>query len=466
MKIRAISGEEFEVIDSQGTNNSRLREFRPNEPLSSGIKLPRYYFAINSTDDFSRQLAPNFELRELLSSERDSLTFPYYIPIAIIRLAEAAQALRAKLGNQPISLSNAYRSPFHPFYQGNNINRVSAHRFGTALDITKVGDNPINSDADHNLVYGAAFDNGLTSIGARPSGRSSLGFEFAESRAQMGGTVTHAHLDMGYITQDDELDFVRHLLVDDQDDGRVRRTGRVNPQFVTTNLNFRSQPNTFSNNIIGEIAPEAPLTIIGEEVTGGNYTFSGSPRNDWYEIEFNGQRGFVAAAFVEIVTEGGNGGGNNVLPFPLDTSANISELATILMSEASIGNATERQAVGWTVLTRMARRNTQNVSDVSGAYARNQSPTQAMRDLARDLLRGNISDPTQGATHFYSPISMPKEGQSTGGFDIGGGLELVPPLTQRNWKPAWAVSFPRAIIPGVRPHFYKFHIAPGTGPVA
>lgn len=52
MKIRAISGEEFEVIDSRELSNFRLQEFRPNEPLSSGILLPRYYLAINSTDDF------------------------------------------------------------------------------------------------------------------------------------------------------------------------------------------------------------------------------------------------------------------------------------------------------------------------------------------------------------------------------------------------------------------------------
>ena len=414
---------------------------------------------------FFKRLAPNFELQELLSSERNSLTFPYYIPIAIIRLAEAAQALRARLGSQPITLSNAYRSPFHPLNQGNRRNRVSAHRFGTALDLTNLGNNPINSNADHNLVYGAAFDNGLTNIGQRPSGRSSLGFEFAESRAQMGGTVSHAHLDMGFITQDDELDFVRHLLVDAPGDGQERRRGRVNPQFVTTNVNFRSQPNTFSNNIIGEIAPEAPLTIVGEELMGGNYTFDDSPRNDWYEVEFNAQRGFLAAAFVEIIIDGADGGENNVLPFPLDTSANLSELATILMSESSIGNSIEKRSVGWTVLNRMARRNTKNVADVSRAYARNQSPNPTMQELAGSLLRGNISDPTQGATHFYSPISMPKEGQVIQGFDIGGGLELVPPLTQKNWRPSWAVSFPQVIIPGVRPHFYKFRRAPGTGPV-
>lgn len=230
---------------------------------------------------------------------------------------------------------------------------------------------------------------------------------------------------------------------------------------VTANsLNLRTQPNT-GGSIITSLPKDTIVnilrTVAGERHTGT----SGIPRNDWHEVKVDGKQGFVASGFVETVTATSN----NSLSFPLDTPANVEKLARILMSESSVGNPTERKAVGWTVLNRLKRNQTKNVSDVAGAFATNQNPTQAMRDLARDLLRGNIADLTSGATHFYSPQSMPREGGSTGGFDVGGGFELVPPLTRRTGKPGWAVTFPLSNISGVRPHMYKFHIATGTGRV-
>jgi hypothetical protein len=44
----------------------------------------------------------------------------------------------------------------------------------------------------------------------------------------------------------------------------------------------------------------------------------------------------------------------------LDTIDNIHTLARILQSEASVGNASEQTAVGWTVLNRMMRNRTGN----------------------------------------------------------------------------------------------------------
>ena len=149
----------------------------------------------------------------------------------------------------------------------------------------------------------------------------------------------------------------------------------------------------------------------------------------------------------------------------LDTIDNIHTLARILQSEASVGNASEQTAVGWTALNRMMRNRTERVSDIAGAYSTRQPPTAVTLELAKSVLKGNISDPTDGATHFYSPRRMPKEGQATAGFDVGGGLELVPPLKEKNYRPSWAASFLPVIVSGTRPHVYKFHKATGTGPV-
>lgn len=66
-----------------------------------------------------------------------------------------------------------------------------------------------------------------------------------------------------------------------------------------------------------------------------------------------------------------------------------------------------------------------------------QEPPPEIKELASKLLRGQITDPTKGATHFFSPISMPKEGESTKGFDIGGGLQEVPGITKRIYFPSW-----------------------------
>lgn len=71
------------------------------------------------------------------------------------------------------------------------------------------------------------------------------------------------------------------------------------------------------------------------------------------------------------------------------------------------------------------------------AYATNQHPTAEAMRIARAVLAGTIADPTGGATHFYSPISMPAEGQDTTGYDVWG-LEQVNGLGHRNYAPRWA----------------------------
>jgi hypothetical protein len=143
----------------------------------------------------------------------------------------------------------------------------------------------------------------------------------------------------------------------------------------------------------------------------------------------------------------------------LASSTNVTDLATVLMSEASIGNDAERASVGFTVVNRMQDGGITAVNQVWNAYAHNQSPTAPLIALAQQLLSGQRTDITQGSTHFYSPRSMPQEGQSTSGFDVGGGLEQVPPLTVRTFAPSWAKTMRYVEIDGVRPAFYKLYTA-------
>lgn len=149
----------------------------------------------------------------------------------------------------------------------------------------------------------------------------------------------------------------------------------------------------------------------------------------------------------------------------LSTPDNIAKLSRILMSEASIGNDAERIAVGSTVLNRMKRKKTARVSNVWGAYAHNQAPTKEVKETARNLLNGKIADNTAGATHYYSPRTMPKEGESTEGYDVGGGLESTAGLLKRNYRPSWALTFEACPITGVRENYYRFYRAQGSGAV-
>jgi hypothetical protein len=157
---------------------------------------------------------------------------------------------------------------------------------------------------------------------------------------------------------------------------------------------------------------------------------------------------------------------NSVLNIPI-YSENERLMASILRTEAGGENIVEQVAVGNTILNRMERNGTMNVADVRGGYARElREPSQAMLDLARQLLLGEYSDNTQGATHFYSPQSMPYEGGKTAGMNTRGGLEQVSGLDGRTYRHDWSLEYPRIIIPFVRDSHFRFYKQPpGTGPV-
>ena len=101
----------------------------------------------------------------------------------------------------------------------------------------------------------------------------------------------------------------------------------------------------------------------------------------------------------------------------------------------------ERSAVAWTVLNRLESgehgQTFEEVVTEPGQYAYNQEPTLEINELSRKLIEGQIPDPIAGATHFFSPISMPKEGEPTDGFDVGGGLHEVPGIADRVYFPSW-----------------------------
>jgi len=150
---------------------------------------------------------------------------------------------------------------------------------------------------------------------------------------------------------------------------------------------------------------------------------------------------------------------------PLDTKDNVNDLARIITSEASVGNDAERSSVGFTVLNRMRRNGTARVKGVSSGFSNNQTPTPDAVSLATKILRNQLADPTSGATHFYSPQFMPKEGETTGRADVGGGLEQSGKLPKKNYRFGYAKAFSPVAVPHVREEHFRFYRAPGNGPV-
>lgn len=218
MKVKAPSGVIFDIVDSELSDHERLKQFSPGQAVGDeSYYLPRFYIALNSQEDLDKQLTKNFKLREFISEEeggpdKNNLTYPYFVPVAIVRLAQALEELRTRLDNQPLKLSSGYRSPFYSDYQ-NNPRKASAHRFGTATDIIGVGDLVTPSQYLLNRVNEKAFDGEVTP-GTRLSSPSSLGFVYAESVDEMGGSPTHAHIDMGYISgYPDEINHLGNLAI-------------------------------------------------------------------------------------------------------------------------------------------------------------------------------------------------------------------------------------------------------------
>jgi hypothetical protein len=105
----------------------------------------------------------------------------------------------------------------------------------------------------------------------------------------------------------------------------------------------------------------------------------------------------------------------------------VSMLAAVIVSEASVGNEEEQRAVAWTFRNRLDR----GLSLLS--YARDRAPNrEGYFDLAREVLTAPPeADVTKGATHFFSPRSMPLQGQESRCSGNGGIYDCLLALVVR-----------------------------------
>ena len=171
---------------------------------------------------------------------------------------------------------------------------------------------------------------------------------------------------------------------------------------------------------------------------------------------------------LEVAEAPAGGAGQRFDEHGLATEANVRDLATVIETEAGGQPANTKTAIGAVVVNRMRRNGTSMVQDIWNGFAHLVKPSPESRIIARGLLEGSMADPTHGATHFYSPNLMPKEGQHPGGR--GDVLESVPGVLDkyhhpiRNYRPHYAVIFPQQAVPDVPEKTFKLSRDPGNGP--
>lgn len=219
-----------------------------------------------------------------------------------------------------------------------------------------------------------------------------------------------------------------------------------------TALNVRDAPSTSGTDEFSVPAGQSGTVYAGPRQADG-YT--------WWKVGWHGEGTGWTADDGTWLAEGcfpGCGPGYY-------SSDNRYALGKILNTEASTGLVSDsaRRAVAYTVMNRMERNDTTSVYDVWGGYAHSREPTSADLSLAEDVLTCSVADNSAGATHYYSPYSMPKEGDSTGGYNVGGGLEKVPGLSERNYRPDWSRTMIRAYVVGPQQKFFKFYRDQGDG---
>ncbi len=141
----------------------------------------------------------------------------------------------------------------------------------------------------------------------------------------------------------------------------------------------------------------------------------------------------------------------------------VTLLATIIVSEASVGNEEEQWAVAWTFRNRLDR----GLSPVG--YAMDRTPgSEWYFELARQVLTAPAeADVTKGATHFFSPRSMPLQGEEArckangGVYDCDGGLVFVEGLEAPAYAPFWHLLYEWLPVSGIRKtHFLFYRIPP------
>jgi hypothetical protein len=180
------------VVDARRLDADRRAALRPGELVldetAASRRLPCFFYEVASWQVAREtELAPYFTLWEFMEVDLHEAPvlrgYPRYIPCAVLFLAAVLSLLRQHL-NQPmwISANGGYRSPSHGRSRAG-----STHCWGTAVNICRVGDEWLDTEAGIERVAAVAT-RVIPAFWARPFGEG-LGFN-----------DDHLHLDLGFAT--------------------------------------------------------------------------------------------------------------------------------------------------------------------------------------------------------------------------------------------------------------------------
>ena len=180
------------LVDGLDLGEAMRRALRPGDFMRDregrARRLPRYFYEVPSWDAaLATELTPHFGLWELLDVDfreaEPMRTFPRYVPCAIVLLATHLEVLREKVGTVVrVAANGGYRSPAHRLSRA-----ASAHSWGTAANIYRIGDEMMDSQ-EKIEKYSRLAREVLPGVWSRPYG-AGAGFAF-----------DHVHLDLGYAT--------------------------------------------------------------------------------------------------------------------------------------------------------------------------------------------------------------------------------------------------------------------------
>ena len=180
------------IVDGRLLDVQRRAALRPGEVIRDEHgherRLPWLFYEVSSWQlARETELAPNFGLWEFMDVDIHEQaivrTYPRYIPCAVLLLASALSTVRQQL-KQPIwiSANGGYRSPAH-----GRSRPASTHCWGTAANIYRVGDEPLDTEGAIERVAGVAART-FPALWTRPYGPAA------------GFSDDHVHVDLGFST--------------------------------------------------------------------------------------------------------------------------------------------------------------------------------------------------------------------------------------------------------------------------
>lgn len=177
------------AIDGLALDAAHRAVLRPADPMKDENGnvhyLPRFFLEVPSwAAAHELRVAAHFKLAELMmvdcrEAQLQLLSFPHYVPCAIVILARYLEAFRAEAGAAVfISANGGYRSPAHRMSAS-----ASRHHWATAADIYRVGDTYLDNEKAIDRYARIA-----TSLGGEVFVRP-----YAEGD-------DHLHFDIGFVT--------------------------------------------------------------------------------------------------------------------------------------------------------------------------------------------------------------------------------------------------------------------------